>query len=162
MTDTFENKQADFNSECKLINLKYEYQGYTGDEKWAIVSELSEKELFEKYPDEIQQYLPFVLLSVEQGEVIYESKRNDHKFEMRASRSGHAFDINDGAFEEHHPEIAVVDDIMEKMELEENIRTLRTVLNTLNGIQKKRVISYFFCEKPMHRLLRRRTSAIRQ
>ena len=36
-----------FSTECKLINLKYEYQGYTGTEKWAVVSELSEKELFE-------------------------------------------------------------------------------------------------------------------
>ena len=35
-----------FSTECKLINLKYEYQGYTGTEKWAVVSELSEKEYF--------------------------------------------------------------------------------------------------------------------
>lgn len=45
-----------FASECKLINLRYEYQGYTGTEIWAIVSELSEKELFEKYPDVISRY----------------------------------------------------------------------------------------------------------
>lgn len=25
-----------FSTECKLINLKYEYQGYSGNEKWAI------------------------------------------------------------------------------------------------------------------------------
>lgn len=66
-----------FSTECKLINLKYEYQGYTGTVKWAVVSELSEKELFEKYPDVISRYTPFVLLSVEQGEVIAEAKRND-------------------------------------------------------------------------------------
>lgn len=50
-----------FSTECKLINLKYEYQGYTGTEKWAVVSELSEKELFEKYPDVISRYTPCVL-----------------------------------------------------------------------------------------------------
>lgn len=27
----------------KLINLKYEYNGYTGDERWAIITELSGK-----------------------------------------------------------------------------------------------------------------------
>lgn len=47
-----------FAKDCKLINLKYEYTGYTGQEKWAIVSELSEQELFEKYPNEVKQYIP--------------------------------------------------------------------------------------------------------
>ena len=42
-----------FAKDCKLINLKYEYTGYIGQEKWAIVSELLEQELFEKYPDEV-------------------------------------------------------------------------------------------------------------
>ena len=46
-----------FAKDCKLINLKYEYTGYIGQEKWAIVSELSEQELFEKYPDEVKKYM---------------------------------------------------------------------------------------------------------
>lgn len=62
-----------FAKDCKLINLKYEYTGYIGQEKWAIVSELSEQELFEKYPDEVKKYIPFVLLSVEQGKAIQAS-----------------------------------------------------------------------------------------
>ena len=56
-----------FQSECKVINLKYEYEGYIGVEQWAVITELSEKELFEKYPDIISRCIPFVLLSVEQG-----------------------------------------------------------------------------------------------
>lgn len=48
-----------FAKDCKLINLKYEYTGYIGQEKWAIVSELSEQELFEKYPDEVKKYIPY-------------------------------------------------------------------------------------------------------
>ena len=39
-----------FVKDCKLINLKYEYNGYTGAERWAIITELSVKELWEKYP----------------------------------------------------------------------------------------------------------------
>lgn len=41
-----------FKYECKVINLSYEYPGYTGKEKWAIITDLTEKELIEKY-DEI-------------------------------------------------------------------------------------------------------------
>lgn len=92
-----------FSTECKLINLKYEYQGYTGTVKWAVVSELSEKELFEKYPDVISRYTPFVLLSVEQGEVIAEAKRNDDKFAKRAKRSGHIFDVDTDDFAKYDP-----------------------------------------------------------
>ena len=41
-----------FKCDCKVINLSYEYPGYTGDEKWVIITDLTEKELIEKY-DEI-------------------------------------------------------------------------------------------------------------
>ena len=32
-----------FKTECKVINLKYEYPGYSGKEKWAIITNLPEK-----------------------------------------------------------------------------------------------------------------------
>lgn len=38
-----------FQEECKVINMKYEYNGYTGNEQWAIISELTEGEILEKY-----------------------------------------------------------------------------------------------------------------
>lgn len=50
------------------------------------MTKLTEKELFEKCPDVIGRYTPFVLLSVEQGNVIDESYRNNHKYEMRGKR----------------------------------------------------------------------------
>ena len=47
MTNTSKERNDLFKNECKIINLKYEYEGYTRTEQWAIVSELTEKELFE-------------------------------------------------------------------------------------------------------------------
>lgn len=76
-----------FAKDCKLINLKYEYTGYIGQEKWAIVSELSEQELFEKYPDEVKKYIPFVLLSVEQGKAIQAYNRNEDKYRKRQNNN---------------------------------------------------------------------------
>ena len=67
---TLTEQEELFAKDCKLINLKYEYNGYTGDEKWAIITELSVKELWEKYPLVIERYSPFVHLSIAQGEVI--------------------------------------------------------------------------------------------
>ena len=46
---TLTEQEELFAKDCKLINLKYEYNGYTGDERWAIITELSVKELWEKY-----------------------------------------------------------------------------------------------------------------
>lgn len=37
------NYKKDQDKRYKVINLKYEYEGYEGSEKWAIISELSEK-----------------------------------------------------------------------------------------------------------------------
>ncbi len=54
---TLAEQEELFAKDCKLINLKYEYNGYTGDEKWAIITELSVKELWEKYPLVIEDIL---------------------------------------------------------------------------------------------------------
>ena len=80
----FDVLKEEFQNKCKVINLKYEYEGYTGEEQWAVITELSEKELFEKYPDIISRHIPFVLLSVEQGKAVYEFRRNESKFYKRS------------------------------------------------------------------------------
>lgn len=81
------NEQEElFAQDCKLINLRYEYSGFTGTEKWAIITELSEEALWDKYPDVISRYTPFILLSMAQGEVISESHRNNDKYEKRSKQ----------------------------------------------------------------------------
>ena len=48
---TLTEQEELFAKDCKLINLKYEYNGYTGDEKWAIITELSVKvDLYQGIP----------------------------------------------------------------------------------------------------------------
>lgn len=77
------NQEELFARDCRLINLKYEYDGYTGTEKWAIITELTEGELWDEYPDIISRYTPFVLLSMAQGKVIIDDNRETHRCEMR-------------------------------------------------------------------------------
>ena len=43
-----EQQQLLFANDCKLINLQYEYYGYTGTEKLVIVTELAEEKLWVK------------------------------------------------------------------------------------------------------------------
>ena len=57
----------DFKVHCKVIKLGYEYPGYTGTEKYAIVTDLSYAQIMEqiteRYAPIVECYLPFVLLS---------------------------------------------------------------------------------------------------
>jgi len=114
--------KEEFQNECKVINLKYEYEGYTGEEQWAIITELSEKELFEKYPDIISRYIPFVLLSVEQGKAVYEFRRNESKFYKRSLNNEDAFGYDDELIGIFHSEVFVPDFFEQQIteEYEEN------------------------------------------
>lgn len=149
MTNKFAlaEQQELFAKDCKLIDLHYEYENYTGKEKWAIVTELSENELKSKYPDVIRRYTPFVLLSVAQGRVITDYQNAEAKERMRKLRYGHPFDINDGEFEEHHPELFVEDDTAEQLCLKEEKQCIKRAIDKLTDIQKRRVIAYFFENK---------------
>ena len=149
---SLEQQELLFANDCKLINLRYEYHGYTGTEKWAIVTELAEEELWVKYPDVIRRYTPFILLSMAQGEVITEYQNYEARERMRRLLFGHAFDINDGEFEVHHPELAVDTDPIEEIMLQDNIKRLREVLCYLSETQKRRVFKYFFYNKTLEKI----------
>lgn len=140
-----------FAKDCKLINLRYEYTNYTGKEKWAVVTELTKKELRKKYPDIVKRYTPFVLLSMAQGEVINESDRNDDKYEKRAKRTLDVYGYEDDISEQFHRElITPFADPFEQAEEEQlkiekeqlrrmEIAKVRKVLEMMKPIQKERL-----------------------
>ena len=72
-----------FQNECKVINLKYEYEEYSGKEQWAVISELTEEEILEKYKPLVQEYIPFLVLPPMYGEVRQQFRRNENKHYMR-------------------------------------------------------------------------------
>ena len=149
MKNTYTAAQQEelFAKDCKLINLKYEYTGYIGQEKWAIVSELSEQELFEKYPDEVKKYIPFVLLSVEQGKAIQAYNRNEDKYRKRQNNNSDAFGYDDGTTENMHSEVSVPD-FIEQQEMddyydrraEEKMRLFVTAMASLTEKQHKYLV----------------------
>ena len=137
---TLKKQEELFAKDCKLINLKYEYTGYIGQEKWAIVSELSEQELFEKYPNEVKKYIPFVLLSVEQGKAIQAYNRNEDKYRKRQNNNSDAFGYDDS-------EVSVPD-FIEQQEMydyynqraEEKMRLFVTAMASLTEKQHKYLV----------------------
>lgn len=148
---TLTEQEELFAKDCKLINLRYEYTNYTGKEKWAVVTELTEKELRKKYPDIIKRYTPFVLLSMAQGEVINEADRNDDKYEKRAKRTLDVYGYEDDISEQFHRELitpfaAPFEQAEEEhLEIEKEqlrrmeIAKVRKVLEMMKPIQKERL-----------------------
>lgn len=141
--------EEQFAKECKLINLKYEYIGYEGEEKWAIVSELSKDDLIEKYPEIVNHYIPFVMLSVEQGEVIREYNRNEDKYRKRRIKKEQSLGY-DEMTEQCHPEL-VRPNYWEEKEYEEfcmkrqeeKLRLLFMAMESLTDKQRKYLKLYF-------------------
>ena len=41
------NKTEAFKRDCRVVNMKCEYPGYTGDIQWMVVSELTEEQIEE-------------------------------------------------------------------------------------------------------------------
>lgn len=148
---TLTEQEELFAKDCKLINLRYEYTNYTGKEKWAVVTELTEKELRKKYPDIIKRNTPFVLLSMAQGEVINEADRNDDKYEKRAKRTLDVYGYEDDISEQFHRELITpfADPFEqaeeERLEIEREqlrrmeIAKVRKVLAMMKPIQKERL-----------------------
>lgn len=143
------NLEEQFAKECKLINLKYEYYGYSGAESWAIVSELSKAELMEKYPEQISNYIPFVLLSVKQGEAITEYNRIEDKHRKRRVNNelGYGFDeITEYA----HPELVQPnfwekqeEDAFNKQRTDKKMKLLLEAMTILTEKQRKYLILRF-------------------
>ena len=131
-----------FKYECKVINLSYEYPGYTGKEKWAIITDLTEEELSEKYDEIISSYRPFILLSSLFGSVRADFIRNEDKFSKRAKRSISIFDFSEET-EEHHLEVAA-NDLEEEAISNETAEQGQAAIAQLKSIQRERLIKYFF------------------
>lgn len=130
-----------FQNECKVINLKYEYEEYSGKEQWAVISELTEEEILEKYKPLVQEYIPFLVLPPIYGEVRQQFRRNENKHYMRMVR-GHIYSLEED-LEEHHLE-AAVEDCAAQVFAKEQSRELWKAINSLNEIQRKRLIAYYF------------------
>ena len=145
MKNTKEEQIADFKEKCEVIILKYEYPNYTGIEKYAILTDLTEEELQSNYPDVIDIYKPYVLLEKKAASVIQEYRQNDDKFRKRHVNNGVSYTPDDETFFITHPEQAdrsLESDIMLKIDAE----LIEQALDKLTLIQKERIYKYFYLE----------------
>ena len=134
---------ASFNDdeEFKVFNLAFEYDGYSGAEKFAISTNLTEDELYTKYGEDIVAFEPFVLLTREMGMVMVDQHRNDEKFRKRATRSQEVCvgDIIYDFFSDDSSEAKLNKEIRNDMVI--------TAVNKLSKKSRERIINKYYYGK---------------
>ena len=127
-----------FKQECRVVSMVQEYPGYKGEIRWILVSDLSESELKEKYPDEVQKFTPFVYMSREVFAPIVTSHSNDRKHEIRMANSYDAYSFEDGTMERFHDEL-----VINPFETED-WSELHGAIGRLSEVQQRRLKNKYF------------------
>lgn len=151
--NNIKNTLIDFEMDCTTLDLSIEYgPNKVGKEKYAIITDLTEKELEEKYSSILDEFRPFVVLTKEMGEVIYDYHRNEEKHRKRMQRSGHIFDANDGLLEILHLEVACIDEPTKELERKELLACIKEALSTLTEKERRRFINYCLKDIPITKI----------
>lgn len=141
----------EFKKFCKVLYLEREYPNHLGNADWLIISDLSEEEIQRRFSEVLSKYIPYILLSREQGEPILESIRNNHKHEMRSKRSTEPFDYDDELLPLFHSELLsfvdpmdeknrIIERLNEENRLDEMIDKVQRTLALMKPIQRDRLI----------------------
>ena len=149
MTNNTINIEAlaeEFKVECKVIKLGYEYPGYTGTEKYAIVTDLSYAQIMERYAPVAEHYCPFLLLSKAAGEVIADYKRNEDKFSKRMQKDD-CYGFEDGMTERYNIECCVPNFAQALFQERFPQRLVEKAFALLTPIQQSRVNQHIFGKK---------------
>ena len=143
-----------FRQDCQAINLQYEYgKEFNGYEKYAIITNLTEKELLEKYETILQKYKPFLLLPKQFGEIRRSYINNENKHWTRAYRNGDGFNYDDEITIALHPELvgeSFEDAILDKMQ----VMQIKQYIRTLPKNQRERISAFLFEEKTAREIAR--------
>lgn len=150
----------DFDKDCRVIDLKYEYDGFTGETRYAIITDLSESELVLKYERYISGLRPYILLSREMGVPILLYWRNEYKFAKRYARGdvNIAFNKDDEAI---YSELSVMDEQSARsvVEAEDELRQkyrayCNSKLLVLTDIQRRYFIDHYVNNKSLRQIAR--------
>lgn len=139
-----------FKKECKLINLTYEYPGYVGEKQWAIITDLTEAEILNKYTTLIQNFKPFIVLPSTFNDLRNNYIWNEKKHYWRSKRKNDSFNFSEHTVE-HHPELQLRSTENEYFE-KEQFQIINKAIKSLHPLQMICIIKFFFCGESLHQI----------
>ena len=128
--------------QVKVIDLRREYPGFTGETSWAVITELSQEELDQLFGDQLKEHSSYLIMSLEEGEIFADFNRNEDKHAKRQLRSGEAFGYEEGISEAVHEEM-VTDTLLDDVLMELDIKKLMVCMDQLPEVQRRRVELYY-------------------
>lgn len=128
-----------FKAVCTFFRLEDEYPGWTGDEKYGIITALDESVLLGEYSDIMRALSPYIILGKEYASVRNESMNNDRRHQRNQENSESLFAFDEET-EYHHAELMGPDFTEELIKSE----MLRHAMSCLTEVQRRRVEQYFF------------------
>lgn len=129
---------GEFREMCFPFLLEEEYPGWTGEEKWGIVTDFSEDALLEEYPKIMEALSPYLMLPSGYGEIRREYENNERR-SRRAKESESLFGYDEDT-EVCHPALVSEDFTQELADRE----LLKEAFACITGIQKERVYKHYF------------------
>lgn len=117
-----------------ILNIEYEYPGFTGTEKWMIITDLSEEEFAVLYPEKYLCWKEAVIMSVEMGKEVIRYHNNNRKHAIRNADMVPLQDI------EAIPQKKVVKDNTIKDPL------TKAALGTVTEKQRRRILGFYQAE----------------
>lgn len=150
----------EFKAHCKVIKMGYEYPGYTGREKYVIITDLNDAQITERYASIVDSYRPFLILSKAAGEVIADFNRNEDKFFKRMQRDD-CYGFEDGTTELHNAEIYTPDFTEELFAEKADSRIVWAAFIKLTPMQKKYVKLHLFNGKTFTQIAKDEGKAIK-
>lgn len=115
-----------------ILNIEKEYPGYTGTEKWMIITDLTEEQFSKQYPKEYKRWKKAVIVSSAIGDEIIRFKNNEKKNYTR-DRVKHV-DIDD-------EEVLEVEDMSAVASFTRV--WIRDALSTLPEVQRRRIYMFY-------------------
>ena len=104
---TVQELKEQFVKDCILLSPEKEYPGYTGNEKYFIITDLLQCEFEKKYRVIIDSLKPYLLLNKSFLDARRIYRRNYNKHKMRAYRTEDIFGYVDSETELHNKELWV-------------------------------------------------------
>ena len=123
-------------NEYVILNLEKEYPGYTGTEKWMIITDLTEEEFASRYPEISPKWKQAVIVSEKIGREIVHFQSNERKYLKHAVEDEVSFEtLENVAWKDEEEE--------EKEEEEIKNPLLREALELLSPIQHSRIVMHY-------------------
>ena len=108
-----------------------------------MVTDLTELELLHRFGEEIKNYSPYLILSVEQGEAIFSFHKNNEKFKWRY-RHKEICGLSDEVVSIYRKDKYDEDQTEDMLRCAIRNEVLCRSLNTLTEKQRKRIIHYYY------------------